>query len=408
MESPAPASTADDPYYKKTAALDIGGLGLEFRVSQTLFSSHAVDVGTEHLLRTLHGTGRRFKKVLDFGCGYGPIGIALKALNPGAALHMVDRDALAVGYASRNALLNGIDDALSYPSLGFDDIRDRDFDLVAANIPGKAGERVIASWLRDAPLYLREGGQVGVVVVSPLERFVSEVIGGIQGGELVLRERRAGHTVLLYRAGRAGDAPPTPTSSFGRGDYDRVQAAFSLGQIDYQMNTVFGLPEFDSLSYRTRLLGSVLQGLDRRQSGDRVLVLNPGQGHVPVILSKAVGPGSIDMVDRDLLALRCSARNLGLNGYDASKVSIGHRVGLGAPESRWDLIVADMRDEEGPDVTAMQLRQAADHLAPGGKLVLAAGSASITRLAAVCKKERLGAVQQRKRRRGSSVLVLAR
>ena len=220
--------------------------------------------------------------------------------------------------------------------------------------------------------------------------------------------RRAGHTVLLFKIDRAQDAPPTPSSSFGRGDYDRIQAAFSHGQVEYRMNTVFGLPEFDSLSYRTRLLSTVLQGLDPRQLGNRVLVLNPGQGHVPVILSKAMRPASIDMVDRDLLALRCSARNLGLNGYDASKVSIGHRVGLGAPESRWDLIVADMRDEEGPNVTAMQLRQAADHLAPGGKLVLAAGSASITRLAAVCKKERLGAVQQRKRRRGSSVLTLAR
>ncbi len=448
---------ARDPYYKKTAALDIGGLSLEFRVSQTLFSSHAVDAGTQLLLRTLHGTGRRFEKVLDLGCGYGPIGVALKALNPGAALHMVDRDALAVGYASQNALLNGIDDALAYPSLGFDDIRDRDFDLVAANIPGKAGEQVIASWLTDAPLFLRDQGQVGVVVVSPLEPFVNEVIDGIRGADVVLRKRRAGHTVLIYAAGIAQDSPPAHVGSFSRGDYDRVEGAFSHGKIEYQMNTVFGLPEFDSLSYQTRFLCTVLQNLDRQpgdlratpsfrlspesrsrmikggslqkpdshphpnplpsrerglrkglQPGDRVLVLNPGQGHVPVILSKAMTPAHIDMVDRDLLALRCSARNLSLNGYDASKFSIGHRVGIDDDESRWDLIVAEVRDEEGPDVMAMQFRQAAEHLAPGGQMVVAANSATITRLLDVCKKERLGAVQQRKRRRGSSVLVVGR
>ena len=407
MESQPPAAI-DGPYYKKTAAFDIGGLSLEFRVSQTLFSSHAVDAGTQLLLRTLHGTGRRFEKVLDLGCGYGPIGIALRALNPGAALHMVDRDALAVGYASQNALLNGIDDALAYPSLGFDDIQDGDFDLVAANIPGKAGEQVIASWLTDAPLFLRDQGQVGVVVVSPLDPFVNEVIAGLPGAEVVLRKRRAGHSVLLYRVGRAQDPQRPPSGSFGRGDYDRAQAAFSHGQIDYRMNTVFGLPEFDSLSYRTRLLCTVLQSLDRRQPGDRVLVLNPGQGHVPVILSKAMTPAHIDMVDRDLLALRCSARNLSLNGYDASKFSIGHRVGIDDDESRWDLIVAEVRDEEGPDVMAIQFRQAAEHLAPGGQMVVAANSATITRLLDVCKKERLGAVQQRKRRRGSSVLVVGR
>ena len=320
---------------------------------------------------------------------------------------MSDRDALAVEYASRNALLNGIDDALAYPSLGFDDIQDWDFDLVVANIPGKAGEQVIASWLRDAPLYLREDGQVGVVVVSPLEGFVSEVVEGLPGAEVVVRERRARHTVFLYRTGRAEEEAAAPVGSFGRGDYDRVQTAFSHGHIDYQMNTVFGLPEFDSLSYRTQLLGAVLQGLDL-QAGCRALVLNPGQGHVPVILSNALTPASIDMLDRDLLALRCSARNLVLNGYDASRHSISHRVGLGDDEATWNLVVADMRDEEGLDVMAMHVRQVADHLEPGGRMVIAANSATITRLADVCKKESLGKVQQRKRRRGSSVLVLAR
>ena len=405
MESPQPAA-GGDPYYKKTVALHAGGLSLGFRVSQTLFSSHAVDAGTEFLLRTLHDTGGRFEKVLDIGCGYGPIGIALKALNPGAALHMVDRDALAVRYASQNALLNGIEDALAYPSLGFDDGEDRDFDLVAANVPGKAGERVIASWLRDAPLFLRDGGQVAVVVVSPLEPFAREVVEGLPG-DIVLRRRGAGHTVFLYGAGRARDEAPDPAGSFGRGDYDRAQAALSHGQVDYRVNTVYGLPEFDSLSHQTRLLCTVVESLDP-PPGCRALVLNPGQGHVPVILAKALAPASIDLVDRDLLALRCSARNLHLNGYDHLGISTEHRVGLRDDGSTWDLIVADMRDAEGQEVMAMQTRQAAHHLAPGGRMVLAADSASITRLAGVCKKERLGTVRQRKRRRGSSALVVAR
>ncbi len=395
-----------DPYHKKKVGFKIGGLGLEFRVSQTLFSSHSIDAGTELLLRALHDTGVRFEKVLDLGCGYGPIGIALKALYPGAVLHMSDRDALAVRYASENALLNGIGDALAHPSLGFDDVLDGDFDLVAANIPGKAGERVIASWLTDAPLFLREGGLIGIVVVSPLEPFVSGVVEKLPGAEVVLRRRRAGHTVLLYRADRTQEAPD-PLGSFDRGDYDRDQAKFSNAQSRYRMNTVFGLPEFDSLSYRTHLLGTVLQSLDLH-AGGRVLVLNPGQGHVPVMLSKALAPASIDMIDRDLLALRSSARNLALNGFDTSRTEIGHRAVLGAGESTWDLVVADVRDDEGPDVMSMHLRQAADRLAPGGRLVVAAASGSITRLAAVCKKERLGSIIQRKRRRGNSVLIVAR
>ena len=193
--------------------------------------------------------------------------------------------------------------------------------------------------------------------------------------------------------------------SFDRGDYDRSHVAFAYGQTRYSMRTVFGLPQFDSLGHQTLLLFSVLESL-HQPTGRRVLVLNPGQGHVPVLLAKTLIPGSIDMVDRDLLALRCSARNLTLNDYDSSRVSTGHGEITDGDRSQYDLIVADIRDDEGPDVATVQLRQAVDRLAPGGQMVVAASSTTITRLVKVCRAERLGTVKERKRRRGSSVLVV--
>ena len=400
-----PVTIPDDPYYKKTVPFDLGGRGFSFRVSQTLFSSHSVDAGTEMLLTTLHRQGVAFEKVLDLGCGYGPIGIVLKGLNPTAGLHMVDRDALAVEYASRNALLNGIDDAATYASLGFDDVGDRDFDLVAANIPGKAGEGVIASWLRDAPLFLRDEGQIAIVIVSALESLAGKAIDAMDGVDILLRRRKAGHAVFLCSAAGGGGLTTYSSKSFDRGDYERTSAEFSHGRIRYVLRTVVGLPQFDSLGYQTRLLSNVLQGLDRRP--DRVLVMNPGQGHIPVMLSRVLAPASISMLDRDLLALRCSERNLLDNGYDSSRVSTRHQAELADGEPGYDLIVAEMRDAEGPAVIAAQFRQAAGRLEPGGLMVVAANSATITRLSSLCKKERVGTIQERKRRHGSSVLVVA-
>ena len=226
--------------------------------------------------------GESLRKVLDLGCGYGPIGIALKSLNPGAALHMVDRDALAVRYASENALLNGADDAVVYGSIGLDDVEDRDFDLIAMNIPGKAGEAVIASWLRAAPLHLSHDGRVAAVVVSPLEPLVCELVDGIPGARVVLQRRRAGHTVIVFAVDRRQDSLEPLVKSFDRGDYDRSHTDFEYG---YSMRTVFGLPQFDSLDHRTLLLFSVLESL-HQSTGRGVLVLNPGQGHVPVFLVK--------------------------------------------------------------------------------------------------------------------------
>ena len=318
---------------------------------------------------------------------------------------MVDRDALAVGYASQNALLNGTDDDATYGSLGFDDVEDRDFDLIVANIPGKAGREVIASWLRDAPHLLRDQGRIAVVVVSALESFIHEIFEAIEGVDILLRQRRAGHTAFVCSVRRARAPLPSPSKSFDGGDYDRAQAMFSHGRIQYGLRTVFGLPQFDSLSYRTRLLSNVLQDLDRRP--DRVLALNPGQGHVPVILRRALTPASIVMLDRDLLALRCSERNLLLDGHDGSRISTRHQLGLADDDPEYDLIVAEMRDEEGAHVVAAQFRQAAAQLRPGGLMIVAANSATITRLGSLCKRERLGTIKERKRRRGSSVLVVA-
>ena len=55
-------------------------------------------------------------------------------------------------------------------------------------------------------------------------------------------------------------------------------------------------------------------------------------------------------------------------------------------------------------MATMQLRQAVGRLAPGGQMVVAASSTTITRLMKACRAERLGTVKERKRRRGSSVL----
>ena len=129
---------------------------LKFRVSQALFSSHQIDTGTQRLLKTvLDFPFDEGGKILDLGCGYGPIGLTLAKRNPGSFVHMVDRDILAVDYARQNGILNGLDNCIAYGSLGYDDVTEHDFDLIISNIPGKAGETVITALLEDARYYTK-------------------------------------------------------------------------------------------------------------------------------------------------------------------------------------------------------------------------------------------------------------
>src|SRR5260221_2878662 len=99
-----------DVYFKKEIPYDYRGKKLKFNVSQALFSSFDVDNGTRHLLQTLMSEKiDKYDKVLDLGCGYGPIGISLKSFYPSSDVHMVDRDALALEFSRQNVELNNMD-----------------------------------------------------------------------------------------------------------------------------------------------------------------------------------------------------------------------------------------------------------------------------------------------------------
>src|SRR5690242_7827260 len=109
-----------DPYYKKTITYPYRAEKLSFRVAQDLFSSQNVDVGTQRLLRSLIDSRYdAYRKVLDLGCGYGPIGVTLEKVELGRTVQMVDRDALALKYACENARINHVSDQNIYGSLGY-------------------------------------------------------------------------------------------------------------------------------------------------------------------------------------------------------------------------------------------------------------------------------------------------
>lgn len=403
-------TTGTDAFFKKLVSFRCAGQTLHFRVSQDLFSSHQVDFGTSFLLRTLVKSEHApLHKVLDLGCGYGPIGLALKKVSGESFVHMVDRDALAVEYSRQNAELNGLSNVEIYGSLGYDDVRAEDFDLVTCNIPGKAGEPVISHFLRDAADYLKPGGMVAIVVVIPLQATVEQMLTGTPGIDIIFRGARSGHAVFHYRSTDNRNGADHPRiSALDRGVYHRTKETFSFQGLKYPMQTAQGLPEFDSRSYHTELLLAGIQGL-RNQSARRTVVFNPGQGHVPVVLSRLLNPDDIMLVDRDLLSLRYSRNNLVLNGYPAEHVTLAHQAGI-ALESREqaNIIVGTLRENEGTEALALTVRQAADQLSPDGIFLLSASSTAVTRVEGMIRTRNQLRIQGRKRWKGNSLLIARR
>jgi 16S rRNA (guanine1207-N2)-methyltransferase len=398
----------EDIYYKKTLTYNFWKQSLQFRTSQELFSSHDIDLGTQFLLRTIvEAQYAGPKSILDMGCGYGPLGLTLRKLNPDSSVHMVDRDALAVAYSSQNAAITGISGVEVYGSLGYDDIKKSDFDLIVSNIPGKAGEPVITCWLQEAGYYLAPQGLAAIVAVKALEETVGGILEKTPGIEVVLKRARSSHSVFHFRFSGPSGTTGRPPGALERGIYRRNSQTFNFQKREYRMQTAFGLPEFDSLDYRSEML---MQALRERpaQGVKTTAVFNPGQGHFAVMLWQRMHPQSIALIDRDLLALRYTQLNLGLNQCPSENIRLFHQVGMaGESEEKFDLIAGVLREEEGVEAVELTLRQAAARLSGDGVILVSAGSTAITRLTDGLKRQALLRIQAREKWRGYSLLVLS-
>ncbi len=171
------------------------------------------------------------------------------------------------------------------------------------------------------------------------------------------------------------------------------------------MQSAYGIPEFDSLSYDSEMLITALNKL-RGKNIRRVAVFNPGQGHGAIALWKLAGPENIFLIDRDLLALRYSRLNLVLNGCPPEKIHVLHQMGVSLKgEDGVDLCTGTLRDE-GKEASFLMLKQATEILSRRGRIIISAGSTAITRLVNYAESQGQLRIGTRERRRGYSLLTL--
>ncbi len=136
------------------------GHPLAFTTDSGVFSRLALDRGTEELLAALPPLSG---DVLDLGCGYGAIGVALAAANPGARVVMADINTRAVALAAQNAARNSVA-AETLVSDGFSALLPRTFAAIMQNPPIRAGKAAIYRMFADASRSLIPGGALYLVI----------------------------------------------------------------------------------------------------------------------------------------------------------------------------------------------------------------------------------------------------
>ena len=160
--------------------MDLPGHNLRLTSAWGLFSAKGIDEGTALLLNELALLPPQ-GQVLDFGCGYGAIGLALAALWPEAVVVLIDKDLIAVEAAQRNISDNALANARALLSPGFRDAPPGPYDLIVSNLPAQAGNEALDDVLVDAWERLSPGGSLVVVSVSGLRRFIRRRMEAIFG-----------------------------------------------------------------------------------------------------------------------------------------------------------------------------------------------------------------------------------
>lgn len=190
-----------DVYFKKEITYKFADTEFRFDIANTLFSTFDLDHGTDILIRAIMPSSP--KTILDLGCGYGPLGIMLAKVNPNAKVYMVDRDLLAVRYAAYNIKRNNVPNAAVLGSLGVEQVKDKTFDLIVANIPAKIGDDAITQeFILDPYHHLNPGGEYWFVIVTALNHLVPLVA---RRHDLHLKEirKRNGHVVYMLKKSMA-------------------------------------------------------------------------------------------------------------------------------------------------------------------------------------------------------------
>ena len=145
---------------EKQIIVKIKDTKLLFTTDNGVFSKKGLDFGTRTLLESLDLTDIK-GKVLDFGCGYGPVGIYL-SLKTDAKIDMVDINERALNLAKKNTILNNVNPNIFQSDI-YSNIKEK-YDFIITNPPIRVGKKILYEILFKAFDHLNENGELWFVV----------------------------------------------------------------------------------------------------------------------------------------------------------------------------------------------------------------------------------------------------
>ncbi len=193
------------PERRRTISVDLAGRAVELVTAAGVFAGDGLDRGTAVLLReSPMPTGR--PQILDLGCGYGPIALAVALHCPGATVDAVDVNQRALELCRDNAAALGVAGRVRVFRPEEADPQTR-YDEIWSNPPIRIGKESLHTLLLDWLPRLQPSGVARLVVsknlgADTLQRWLTE-----QGYATDRIATSKGFRVLVSHA-----SPPSPRS----------------------------------------------------------------------------------------------------------------------------------------------------------------------------------------------------
>jgi 16S rRNA (guanine1207-N2)-methyltransferase len=153
-------------------------------VSGVFAFENKVDKASELLIRAFKPSG---KTVLDLGCGYGAIGLFIKALYRNQTVCLSDINERAVEYAMLNARNNRLEIKAIKSDL-FSAFKDMTFDDIVTNPPFAAGKKLLSSLIEQSYDFLNPDGALWITAYhnkggSTLKKMMEERFSNVEDME---------------------------------------------------------------------------------------------------------------------------------------------------------------------------------------------------------------------------------
>ncbi|PID81254.1 MAG: 16S rRNA methyltransferase [Clostridiales bacterium] len=162
----------------------IGGRKLVFVTADGVFAKAKIDFGSHFLIDTVLAELAELSdlRMLDIGCGYGAIGIALAIFKPTLVVTMIDVNSRALALAKKNIAHHQLTKRVTAQHL--DSYRDQAayYDVVVSNPPIRAGKTTVFGIYDRALSSLKQGGTLYIVIqkkqgAASSKKYLSELFG---------------------------------------------------------------------------------------------------------------------------------------------------------------------------------------------------------------------------------------